>query len=65
VPLLPHDQMIVHHDVQRLPELRDLHRHGDAGGRGAGVAGGVVMHQDDRGGAEFEGAVRPFLRRPR
>ncbi len=49
-------QMIVNNDIQRFCKLHDLHRHRDVGCRRARVAGGMVVNEDQRSCAQFEGS---------
>ena len=60
MPILADDQMVVHRDAERFRDLDDRLRHLDVGARGRGVAGGMVVHQDDRGGGELERALDHF-----
>jgi len=56
------DQVIVHRDAERLRGIDDVARDGDVGfGRGR-VAGRMVVHQDQGGSVEFEGALDDLAR---
>jgi hypothetical protein len=56
------DEMVVQHDPERGGGLLDVLGHGDVGcGRGR-VARGVVVHQDQRCGAELERALDDLAR---
>jgi hypothetical protein len=54
MPLLADDDVVVHGDAERLRHVDDRLRHLDVGARRSRVARGMVVHQDDRGGGEFE-----------
>ncbi len=49
-PIAPHHQMVVHQNAQRLTGLDHLAGDIDVGAGGGGVAGGVVVDQDDGAG---------------
>jgi hypothetical protein len=49
--------MIMHRDPKRCGDLDDRARHVDVGGRRGRIAGGVIMHKDDRGRGELERAL--------
>jgi hypothetical protein len=57
MPLLADDNVVVHGNAERLRHLDDLLGHLDVGAGRRRVAGGVVVHQDHRGGREFECAL--------
>ena len=54
--------MIMHGDAERRANLDDRLRHLDVGRRRRRIAGGVVVHQNNRGRREFEGALDDFAR---
>ena len=43
--VLPHDDVVVHRDAERLGDVDDLLRHLDVGARGRRIAGRVIVHQ--------------------
>src|SRR3546814_19553529 len=51
------DEVVVDGDAELFGGAAQLFGHGDVGGRGLGVAGGVVVDEDEGGGAELEGAL--------
>ena len=51
VAFLADDDVVVHGNAERLGDLDDRLRHLDVGARRRRVAGGMVVHQDDRGRA--------------
>src|SRR5262249_48269738 len=62
VSVLADDEMVVHGNPERPRDLDDRPRHVDIGARGRRIAGGMVVHQDDRGGGELERALDHFAR---
>ena len=50
-------QMVMHGNVQRLGGGGDIAGHFDVGARWGGIAGVMVMHQDDRRGAVLQRAL--------
>ena len=60
--VLADDEMIVHGNPERPRDVDDRARHVDIGARRRRVAGGMVVHQNDRGSGEFEGALDHFAR---
>src|SRR5580692_9893966 len=44
-----YDDVVVHGDAERLRDIDDRFRHLDIGLRWRGIAGRVIVHQDDRG----------------
>ena len=55
--MLADDQMIMHGNFQGLAHRDDLMREVDGVGRRLRIAGWMIMHEDDRRSAEFEGAA--------
>ena len=45
MPILAHDDVVVHQDAKRLGDLDDRLRHLDVGARRRRIAGRMVMHQ--------------------
>src|SRR5262249_44187233 len=62
VPAAADYQMVVHGHAERLRRLDDVLGDGDVGLRRAGVAGGVVVHQDQCRGLELERALDDLAR---
>jgi len=60
--VLADDEMIVHGNAERARDLDDRPRHVDIGARRRRVAGGMVVHQNDRGRGELERALDHFAR---
>ena len=56
------DQVVVHRDAERLGGVDDVARDGDVGLRRGRVAGRMVVHQDQGGGVQFEGALDDLAR---
>ena len=57
MPVLADDDVIVNGDAERRSDIDDRARHLDIRLRGRRIAGGVIVHQQDRGGRQFQ---RPF-----
>ena len=47
VAVLADDEVVVHGDAEGPRDLDDRSRHVDVGARRGGIAGGMVVHQDD------------------
>src|SRR5262249_18035916 len=60
--VFPDDEMVVHGNAQWPRDLDDRPRHVDVGARGSGIAGGMVVHQNDGGGGELERALDHLAR---
>jgi hypothetical protein len=48
MPVLAHDEVVVHGNAERARDLDDRLRHLDVGARRGGIAGGVVVHEPMR-----------------
>ena len=59
---LADDDVVVHGDAELGGGLLDLAGHLDVGLGGRGIAGRVVVHQDERRGAELKRALDDFAR---
>src|SRR5882757_3552210 len=55
-------QVVVDPNAQRLGRLLDLPRHLDVVARRFRIARGMVVHEDERGRAEIEGALHHLAR---
>ena len=55
-------QMIVKRDAQRGTCRLDLMRHVNVGLAGGWITGGVVVHENEGAGVQFEGALHHFTR---
>src|SRR5262249_21606492 len=62
VAVLAHYEMVVDGDAQWTRDLDDRLGHVDVGARRGGIAGGMVVHQDDGGGGEVERALDHLAR---
>ena len=56
------DDVVVDDDAERLCDLCDLLRHLDVGGRRRGVAGGVVVDEDEGARRELERPLHDLAR---
>ena len=50
MPVLADDDVVVHGDAERLGDIDDGAGHLEVSLRRRRIAGGVAVHQDDRGG---------------
>jgi hypothetical protein len=57
MPATADDDVVVHGDAERLGGADDVLGDGDVGLRGGRVARGVVVHQDERRGAQLQRAL--------
>ena len=62
MPAFADDDVIVHGDPERLCDVDDRLGHLDVGLRRRRIAGGVVVHQDDRGRGQLERALDDLAR---
>jgi hypothetical protein len=62
MPVLADNEMVVHGDAERARNLDDRLRHLNVGARRGGIAGGMVVHQDDRGSGKLERALDHLAR---
>ena len=62
MPAAADDQVVVHRDAERLGGIDDVAGDRDVGFRRGRIARGMVVHQDQGGGVEFEGALDDFAR---
>ena len=58
--LAPDDYVIVHGDAELVSGINDLPRHVDISERWRGIAGGMVMRQNDGGSGKLKGAFHHF-----
>ena len=49
MPVLADDDVVVHGNAERRGDVDDRFRHLDIGLRGRRIAGGMVVHEDERG----------------
>ena len=62
VSVLADDDVVVHGNPERAGDVDDRLGHLDVGLRGRRIAGGVVVHQDDRGRGQLERALDDLAR---
>jgi hypothetical protein len=61
-PVLADDDVIVHRDAERDGDVDHRLGHPDVGLRRSRIAGGMVVHQDDGAGRQFERALHHLAR---
>lgn len=62
MPVPADDDVVVHRDPQRFCHIDHRAGHLDVGLRRRWIAGGVIVHHDDRGGGELQRALDDFAR---
>ena len=60
--VLADDDVVVDGNAEGASDFDNRLRHLDVRARGRGIAGGMVVHEDDRGGGEFERALDHLAR---